>query len=218
MNERSFKMNIKFGFASLAAAACIHVSHADISASYGWEDGGTVLASFGNIVYSNSTANPYSGSAALALEEDPIGGTPNVTVAFITGLQDGDVIDASFFGWDDTPGSNASLRIWGHYGTSDDATSYEGSAGGNSTYTSGEGWDEMSHQWTFDSDGGSRDALMIEVRFYASSSSFGPLYVDDLFVNVSNDNAQIIFPAAIPAPGALALLGLAGLGRRRRNG
>ena len=45
----------------------------------------------------DSDANPYTGSAALAIDGGPIAGVPRVTVAFITGLQDGDKISASLY-------------------------------------------------------------------------------------------------------------------------
>ena len=165
----------------------------------------------------------HGGTGSLYAHEDPLGGTPQGFAAWITGLSDGDVIDASFFAWDDTPGTSPSLRIWGHYtdtgGTIDD---HSGSAGGSSTYSGTDGlWDELSHQWIFDSNGGERDGLVVEIRIYASSSAgLGHGYVDDMSIDVSggSDSTVIHTPGgSVPAPGALALLGLAGLARRRRR-
>ena len=186
------------------------------SATYGWEDGGTVLGqSTDNIAFTNSTDNPLSGSASLFMNEDPLSGTPQGYVAFITGLTDGDIIDANFFAFDDTPDGSPSVRIWGHYGQSSDVDETSGSAGGNSTYSGEDGdWSQLSHTWTFDSNGGTRDALIVEVRMYAGSGG-SSAYIDDLYVGTSSGTAVINFA---PAPGALALLGLAGFAGRRRRG
>lgn len=209
----------RLAISTCAALACAAPALAGVgnSASYGWENGATVLGqSADNIAFTNSTDNPLSGTASLFMNEDPLSGTPQGYVAFITGLSDGDVIDASFWAFDDTPGSSPSVRIWGHYGQSSDVNETSGSAGGNSTYSGEDGdWSELFHSWTFDSDGGTRDALIVEVRMYASSSNGSSAYIDDLTVATSSETAVINFA---PAPGALALLGLAGVAGRRRRG
>ena len=223
-------MKIRIGFAAIVAIACAQSANADISASYGWEDGGLSLGGYNNSnlnIFSNTNPNfVHSGSRSLGLTEEPNSGTPQTYVGFVTGLSDGDVIDVSLWGWDDTESTSPSTRLWGGYATSDDITNYSGSAshggGAYSTGTAENPWGEMTASWTFDSDGGERDALVIQVRFYAENSS-GPetntLWVDDLTINVSGaDLSGVVINTPVPAPGALALLGLAGLaGRRRRR-
>ncbi|MBD3367722.1 MAG: hypothetical protein GF405_06065 [Candidatus Eisenbacteria bacterium] len=177
---------------------------------YGWEDGGTILGSYGNLVDPTNVSGPQAGEYAgtsftcpgpnsgtyyLHVAEDPHDGTPQAYVAWITGLTDGDVIDASFYGYDITS-SSPSLRIWGHYALSSDINSYEGSAGGNSTYTDDSGWNQVSHTWTFDSDGGTRDALVIEARLYSSPSTSDDhtdFFIDDVCVTAP-ESAVIVFP------------------------
>lgn len=194
-----------------------------VSGSYGWEDGGTILGSFGGMNAQNYlTGDPgfvYSGTHSLFIYEDPIGGTPQAYVAWITGLQDGDVIDGSFWAWDDTPSANPSVRIWGHYGVAADGIdSYAGSASGNSTYSGTEVWSNLAYSWTFDSLGGTRDALIIEVRMYAGDLSTNFAYIDDIAVTVTGADVSGVNIIFAPAPGAVALLGLAGLaGSRRRR-
>lgn len=218
-------MKIRIGFAAIVAIACAQGASADLSATYGWEDGGLTLGGYNNdnMAYGSETNLDYvkSGARSLALTEVVSDGTPQTFVAFITGLSDGDVIDASFWAWDDVEGGSPSVRIWGSYATSDDITNYSGSAGGNSTYSSGtpeNPWSQLSHEYTFDSDGGERDALVIQVRMYNAADG-DTLYVDDLSINVSGtDLSGVNINVPVPAPGALALLGLAGLaGRRRRR-
>jgi len=220
-------MKTRVGLAAVAALVCASAATADLSTTYGWEDGNTVLGTYGNFnsEWNNDPAYVLSGNGSLYAYEDPLSGTPQGFAAWVTGLSDGDQIDASFWAYDDTFGGSPSLRIWGHYtstgGTIDD---YAGSAGGNSTYSGQEDhWEELSHSWTFDSDGGARDGLVIEIRIYASSSAgVGHGYVDDMTVSVFGGNANTVIHTpggSVPAPGALALLGVAGLAgkRRRRN-
>lgn len=192
--------------------------------TYGWEDGGTILGSYGNLVDpENVTGIANTGYSSLKVTESPHDGTPQAYIGFVTGLTDGDVIDASFFGYDETSGTSPSLRIWGHYADSDDVTIYAGSAGGNYTYTSGIGWEEIGYSWTFDSSSGTRDALVIEARLYSSPTTGDystDYWIDDLTITVSSDTANIITPSAVPIPAAFLLLssGLAAvIGIRRKK-
>ncbi|UCD75720.1 MAG: hypothetical protein JSV91_02160 [Phycisphaerales bacterium] len=210
----------------LLGLVCASAQAEIITDSYGWEDGfGTICGFYGNLGLAENVGAPdpvHSGDRSLHLVEEPIEGTPQAYLAFITGLQDGDIIDASFWRFDDSPGASPSVRIWAHYATSDDINSYMGSAGGNDDYGPGEGWDQTGWQWVFDSDAGARDALVIECRLYSPSEGPGDLFwVDDLFVQVEGDDlsgVRIYNPGNIPAPGAVVLLALAGLmGRRTRR-
>ncbi len=208
--------------AVVASLLCASPALAGLSASYSWEDGGTIFGYYnggsGEVTATNSTEQAYTGNSSLKLVEDPTGGTPQVWVGFVTGLTDGDVIDASFWAFDDTEGSSPSVRIWGGYAMSDDISDYMGSAGGNNAFSEGTGWSQLSHSWTFDSDQGGdnegRDALVVQVRLYADSDQT-PIYIDDLNITTSSGTAVINF---VPTPGALALLGVAGLAGRRRRG
>ncbi len=202
-------------------------AHALQSVHYGWEDGvGTLLGSYGNLADatnvsgaqtgSNGTGNyvvagAHSGSRFLHVAETPLGGTPQAYIAFVTGLQDGDEISASFWGFDDTSAS-PSLRIWGHYAQSSDIDSYAGSAGGNSTYSDGSGWSELSNTWTFNN--ATADALVVEARLYSDNGatlSRTDFWIDDVQV-IAPDHATVQFAAApVPEPASYALM-LAGLG------
>jgi hypothetical protein len=179
--------------------------------NYSWEDGGTILTSYGNLVDDTNVSGAQTGDDSvggtytcpgavdgtyyLHVAEEPIGGTPEAFVAWVTGLQEGDIVDAMFYGYDVTPGASPSLRIWGGY-TSDplDVDSYHGSAGGNSDYTAGTGWDLVSHSWTFNADGGNHDGLTIKARLYSGSvGPRGDFWVDDVTVTAPL-HATIHFP------------------------
>jgi hypothetical protein len=166
--------------------------------SCGWEDGtSTVLGTYGNIGTAENVGAPdpvNSGVRSLKLVEDPIGGTPQAFVFFVEGLTDGDVIDACFWGYDTTPAASPSARIWAHYATSGDIDSYNGSAGGNDTYTDGTGWSQLCHSWVFDSSLGTRDALIVEVRLYSGAIGEDTIWVDDATITVSSDTATISTP------------------------
>ncbi len=175
--------------------------------SYGWENGtGTVLGAYGNVgEASNSTEQAYSGSHSLKIVESPLGGTPQAYVFWVTGLTEGDTITASFWVYDITPSANPSGRIWGHYTAGeDDIENYQGSASGNYTYSDGTGWSQLSHTWTFDSDSGSRDGLVVEARIYSGADE-DVIYIDDAEITVSNDTANIYDPGAIPTTGELII-------------
>lgn len=191
----------------LAAAA-----QAQIIYTYGWENNGTVLGSYGNLVSPTNvatgadpigptTVTPHGGSAMLQVTESPHSGTPQAYVAFIENLADGDQVTASFWGWDLTPGASPSLRIWGHWARSGDVTSYEGSAGGNNDYTDGSGWDQVSWTWQLDTTANpTADALVIEVRLYSTPSDGDystDFWADDLQV-VAPATATVSFPDPIP--------------------
>ncbi len=199
-----------------------------ITENFGWEDGtSTDLGWYGQVGgTANVTDYAHTGTNSLYMYEDPIGGTPQVFVAWITGLTDGDVIDASFWGFFNDIGAGSGLRIWSHYTDSTDITGYLGSSGGNSTYIGADAWEQTSHSFTFDSDSGARSGVVIEARMYSSAGQNYQFYVDDLETMVTsavggpsvNGRVTIYTPGdEIPAPGALALLGLAGLVRRRRR-
>ena len=211
-----------FCSAAFVAAAATTAGAETMSAFYDWSDGGTVLGTYGNI---GSAENYWWGGdqgSVLALTEEPMGGTPQGFVGWITGLQDGDVIDASFLGLGD--GTEFSkVRIWAHY-TTGGIDDFGGSAGGNNTYSGAE-WTLLEDSWTFSGgtdSGGDHTGLVIEARVYSYSGQvMNTAFVDDLSITVTGDDlsgVEINVPGPIPAPGALALLGLAGLaGRRRRH-
>ena len=194
-----------------------------VGASTSWEDTSAMAAfgTYGNVgSYGFDDSNSYSGDYSLQVTEEPLSSTPQVYVAYVTGLSEGDTVTASawMLGLDgDEDGDSAKGRLWGHYFDGSDFTSYDGSASGPSTYAgAGATWSDTEHTWTIGAD---KTALMIEVRIYSYSGGDAQIWVDDLIVSSSNSNASIVVAGvAIPAPGALALLGLAGLGRRRRNG
>jgi len=174
----------------------VSIISANQTSTYGWEDGvETVWGFYGNANFENSTEQAHSGTHSLKYWEDPVGGTPQGYIWWVTGLTDGDQITASFWVYD----INDSLsypkgRIWAHY-TSDplDIDSYSGSAGGNDAYSVGPGWSQLSWTWTFASSGDD-DGIVIEARIYLATTP-GPgenyIYIDDTQIEITSDTGTI---------------------------
>ncbi len=176
---------------------------AQYTVGYGWEDGvNTILGSFGNVCCDvNQNVTVHTGTQALEFQESPIGGTPQAYVARIANLQDGDVVTASFWTYDITPGGSPSVRIWGHSEEWCQSGTYAGSQGGNAAYPAGTGWEQMSHTWVFAANIGTYpvgSTLVVEARMYAGSGgAIG--WVDDIEVTVP-DHAVVFFPGDTCSP------------------
>jgi hypothetical protein len=162
---------------------------------HGWEDGiSTVLGLYGsgtppiiatNVGYPDTV---YEGLRSLRLEDNSPSGTPQAYLAWITNLSDGDVVTASFWRFDTTAAS-PSCRVWGHWNDYPcDINGYSGSAGGNSDYGPGEGWDEASHSWTV-ADG--HTGLVVECRTYSNPGDV--VWIDALTVTAP-EHADIFMP------------------------
>lgn len=164
---------------------------AEQNGTFDWEDGvTTALGTYGNAILENSTEQAHGGTHSLKITEDPLSGTPQTFIWWVTGLTDGDTITASFWVYDVTPATNPSGRIWAHYTSNpSDIDSYSGSAGGNSTYSDGTGWSQLSYDWTF-ADSGDDDGFVVEARIYSGDGA-NVIFVDDTAITVSSDTATV---------------------------
>lgn len=214
--------------AAMTALASAGVASADVTYTSTWADqsGPAMLTSFDGSNDNLTFGYAEEGNAddtGFFLQEAPLSGTPNATAAWVTDLVEGDTVTVSmwFKGTTSTTGATSKGRIWAHYTNNDDVDAYAASAGGGpSGYAglSGE-WEMQEFTWTVVA---GQTALAIEARIYASPATdpngIGYLLGDDMTVTVSNDSANVqLAGIAIPAPGALALLGMAGLVARRRR-
>ncbi len=153
---------------------------------FGWEDGtSTILGMYpaAAVTATNAVDQHHDGGARSLKLLRNSATTAEAFVAWVTGLTDGDVVTASFWRYDTTPGAGPSCRIWGSYTYGGGINRYAGGAGGNESYGSETGWDQTSYTWTFDSDGGTRDGLRIEARVYSASGAI--VWVDDISVTAS---------------------------------
>jgi len=184
----------------LMLAVCATGAMAQQTASYGWEDGvGTHLGTYGNVgITENVNDFSHTGNNSLYMTEDPIGSTPQVFLAWVHGVQTGDEVTVSWYSYDDTPSASPSSRVWGHY-TSDDITSYEGSASGSLDYTTGIGWEEQTHTFVCDLVDPDATALCIEFRLYSGAVGEDYYWVDDITVTAP-DGTTIFLPNQDPVP------------------
>jgi hypothetical protein len=190
---------------ALMSSSCfllVPPASAQQTVSCGFEDGAsTILGSFGNIAAAENVAQPvHEGTRSLRLLESPEGGTPQAFVAFVEGLEDGDVIDACFWAYDTSPNMPPSIRIWAHYASNGNVDSNRGSAGGDTTYSGGTGshdsggWTQLCHRWEFESLGGYPDALVIEARLYSPVGRESEFFLDEVEVTVSSQTARVTLP------------------------
>ena len=213
-------------YIALIAMLCLAAvpAAAQFTCSYSWEDGGTIISSYGNVVNPTNVTGPqmgqagdqgtwncpgaYSGDNYLHVAESPHSSTPQVYIAWIQDLVAGDVVAADCWFFDSIESDYygyPSVRIYAHYATSVDVDDYHGSAGGGSgtgAYTAGIGWENLSSSWTFGTDGSpyaGADALVIEMRLYSSPATSDPNLTDywaDLVTITAPTTACVVFPPA----------------------
>ncbi len=182
-----------FAFILFFLSAFAFTASASQVVTYNWDGtSDTVLYVYGNGNASIATDTVHTAPQSLRFEEDPIGGTPQACIAWIRDLSDGDEVTASFWVYDTTPqGDNPKGRIWGHWNDNtnpDSVTTYNGSASGNTTYST-EGWSQLENTWTVS---GGHTGLVIEARIYSSTGA-NILWFDDLSITAP-DGASFVLP------------------------
>lgn len=194
---------------------CFVVSANADTYTYGWEDGvGTVLGMYpaNSLIATNVTDPVHGGAHSLQLERTS-SSTPQGYVAWITGLQDGDIVSGSFWRYDTTPDASPSCRIWAHWNDNpNDVMGANGSASGNEDYGLGLGWDLTAFNWTVS---GGHTGLVIEARVYGNVAGANTVWVDDVSVSVPS-HASVTF-AGIPEPASICLLSLGFVALLRRR-
>jgi MYXO-CTERM domain-containing protein len=204
-------MRTKLAFVMAFAVVC-SVSALATTMSYGWEDGGTIMGQFpANTLDAANVTDPdpvHGDSYSLKLTKLATG-TLQAYVAWVRGLQDGDLVTGSFWVYDTTPTTNPSGRIWAHWNDDpNDVMGFNTSASGSTTYSGTDPWSQLSYSWTVS---GGHTGLVIETRVYGAIAD--SIWVDDIDVTVP-DHATVTF-APEPAGLALLSLGLVCLHRRR---
>ena len=194
------------------ALVILFVAPAAYADFYGWENLGTILGSYGNLVDPVNVTGPQTGSQGstlpdytcpgafegdryLHVAEDPHDSTPYAIVAWVSNVADGDSIYANFYGYDITAGASPSLRIWGGETGPLDPNDYIASAGSTADYTAGTGWDITESYWIYD--GGTGNGLAIQARLYSTPSTSSPDHTDfwiDAVTVVAPSHCVVHFP------------------------
>jgi len=121
----------------------------------------------------------------LKATESPISGTPALYLAWVTSLNPGDVVTASFWV---KGGYSAKATIWGHFTNDDDDYNSGATDVGGTTYGGlGGGWDELSYSWTITT---YNSGLVIEAKMYCYDDDDNTIYIDDLTVTVEPYSAS----------------------------
>ena len=186
-----------------------------LTVTYGWEDGGSVLAVYpaGNMIATNVGApDPvYAGLRSCKLEDAHPSGTPQAYVAWIKGLVDGNQVHCDFWIYDTTPTGEPSGRIWAHYNDDpNDVMGYATSASGPNLYPAGTGWTNdgaTNYTWTMS---GGHTGLVIEVRTYTNPGAI--VWIDEMTVTAP-DGATIVLPAPVSAVESATWTGIKALYR-----
>ena len=181
-----------------------------LTATYGWEDCGTVLGRYPvadpSVICTNVTDMYHSGTHSLKCERITTA-TPQAYVAWIKGLTTGDIVTARIWVYDVTTTNTPSGRIWAHYCNSTNPASYGGSASGPAEYSGSTGWVQLlaagPASWTFGTPAPTdplADAIMIEFRNYGNIPT-NVLWIDDIEITApTRAGVSIVFPS--PGPSA----------------
>ncbi len=180
-------------FVLILLLAVSQIAFADITETYGWEGTETILGMYpaDGLTATIDTDPVHTGSQSLCLER-VADETSKAYVAWIVGLNEGDVVTGSFFRYDITPGDPPSCRIWGHWNDDPgDINVYSGSASGQNDYGPGTGWDEATYTWTVEA---GHTGLVIEARVYSNPGDI--VWIDDMTV-IAPDGATIHTPGNV---------------------
>ena len=161
-----------------------------------WEHGETLFHVEGTgdpaIIATNVTdPDPvHEGTHALRLEDNSPDGTPEAWIAYLYDLDEGDEVTVGFWRYDTTPSVAPSVRIWAHWNNSlpGDLSADDGSAGGDSDYGPGTGWDYAEYTWTVPA---GMTGIVIEARTYSNPGD--TVWIDELMV-MPPGNCTIVTP------------------------
>jgi hypothetical protein len=175
--------------------------------TYGWEDGSaTILGQYAGTSPAVNCApvgapEPVSKGAFSLRLERVSDATPQAFLVHVWGLSDADEVIVSVDRFDAAPAVAPSGRLWAHWNDDlpADTGGYSGSAGGNSDYGEGLGWDNTGHTWTVE---GGHTGLTIEFRIYSNPGDV--MFLDNLSV-AAPDGCWIQTPDRITDPDGVAV-------------
>jgi len=166
---------------------------AEKSYDYQWfTDGATILGNFADCdaTLSQTMNRPSSAGYALQVTKTTSAsqGYATAFLALVWGLQEGDVVTASFWRHDPEPGYPR-LRLWAHYNDalglpdnrSHDTQVVSGLAYGDMDFGAENGWDNPEWAWTMPA---GHSGLVVDVVVYGDPGD--TVYLDDLQITIPN--------------------------------
>jgi hypothetical protein len=158
---------------------------------YGWENRGTDLGVYSTGYSQNDFTTAYEGSRSLKVVKGT--STPQIYVAWITGLNDGEQVTATVMG--KYAGSGNGLRLYAQQNSGTlNASEFNGGIGGMLDYLDTTDWSQMSYTWTA---GGGYGGITVQIRVYGDEGDYG--WVDALAISAP-ETATVHFPAEVTEP------------------
>ena len=176
---------------------------------YSWEDLGTIIGCSGTCYLPITASNVglpepiCGGMRSLELESNCPSGATQAYLAYVYGLEEGDIVYCSFWRYDMMPALSPSCQIWAHWNDTNppDVNGDNGSAGGNPDFGLGQGWEMTDWSWVVSA---GHTGLVIESRI--ESDPGGIVWIDDMHIRVPI-YAGIMVPSCEPSAAAPATWG-----------
>jgi len=147
-----------------------------------------VIGTFGNIGETLIVETGcYNGESCLEATESPLSGTPEIYLAWVSNLNQGDIVKATVWA---KGGPTSEVGLCGHYtDEADDYNSFDESAGCSEEKAgAGKVWEKLSYSFTVEED---KEALLVAAKLYCYDEDDATVWIDDLKITVTSVSALV---------------------------